>query len=113
MTGRQTLGCNPREYPTKRWILAHEHRYMGVSEVHALKSIATGGNKCSRHSQCGGVDDLPAPQGLWMATKSSVDTAAAGYNDVFSNSSGFCYYNRCKCKEGWQGPHCLVSKIIY
>jgi len=108
---RQTVGCNPREYPTKRWILAHEYRYMGTAEAHALKPIVTGGNKCTKHSQCGGFDDLTASQGLWSpiwSTKSSVDSAAAGYNDVFANSTGFCYYNRCKCKDDWQGPHCLV-----
>eukprot|EP01036_Dinobryon_divergens_P025520 gene25520-34076_t len=30
----QTVGCNPRDFPTKRFIAAHEYRYMGLAEAH-------------------------------------------------------------------------------
>lgn len=50
---RQTLGCNPKDYPTRKWILAHEYRYKTLLDTHALKDIVKGGDKCSKDSECG------------------------------------------------------------
>ncbi len=36
-------GCNPREYPTTRFINGHEYRYKRPIDVHPLKAIVTGG----------------------------------------------------------------------
>lgn len=75
---RQTIGCNPKEYPTKRFILAHEYRYKGNDEKRALSPIMVGGHKCTEDSECG---------------------------------EGRCHFGKCKCKEDWVGPNCLVSSV--
>lgn len=75
---RQTIGCNPKEYPTKRFILAHEFRYKAVTDVHALKPVKTGGGHCSNDSMCG---EGHCSGGL---------------------------FQKCQCHEDWTGPHCLV-----
>lgn len=49
----QTVGCNPKEYPTKKWILAHEYRYKNKDETHALKPIVAGGGYCLEDKECG------------------------------------------------------------
>lgn len=50
---RQTVGCNPREFPTKKFILAHEYRYKALTDVHALKAVVSGGGSCKATSECG------------------------------------------------------------
>lgn len=50
---RQTLGCNPKEYPTKRFIDAHAYRYKGLDQALPLRPIKTGGGKCKNHENCG------------------------------------------------------------
>lgn len=50
---RQTLGCNPREYPTTRWIAGHEYRYKRDVDEHPLKPIVTGGARCTNNGECG------------------------------------------------------------
>lgn len=49
----QTLGCNPPDFPTRKFILAHEYRYKNLEDVHALKSVAPGGGACAKNGDCG------------------------------------------------------------
>ena len=75
----QTIGCNPKEYPTKRFIKAHAYRYKGTDQVDPLMPVLQGGAKCRQNSKCGhGV-------------------------------TGECHRSYCKCKDGWTGPICMVS----
>lgn len=50
---RQTVGCNPRNYPTKKWIRAHEYRYKNKEARHALADVVTGGGTCKVDADCG------------------------------------------------------------
>ncbi len=49
----QTIGCNPKEYPTKRFIQAHEYRYKDLNSPQALKPVVTGGGSCKEDDSCG------------------------------------------------------------
>jgi hypothetical protein len=50
---RHTIGCNPKDYPTKKWIKAHEYRYKTLLDVKPLRDVRVGGGKCSNSSVCG------------------------------------------------------------
>lgn len=50
---KQTVGCNPKEYPTKRFINAHAYRYKGGSQATPLLPILNGGGKCHNDQKCG------------------------------------------------------------
>jgi len=80
---KQTVGCNPKEYPTRRFILAHEYRYKSEDDVHAIKPIVRGGGKCVEDNDCGG-----------------------------NRGFGKCVFYRCKCDNERIGPHCLVSTKV-
>lgn len=86
---RQTIGCNPREYPTKRFIKAHEFRYKGLDEKEALMVVKTGGGECRTDNDCGGIMNGHCQYSIWQ----------------FYANEGF---QGCVCKEDWQGPQCLV-----
>lgn len=87
---RQTIGCNPREYPTKRFIKAHESRYKALEETDALLAVKTGGGACRTHRDCGGDTNNGRCQfSLWQ----------------FYANEGF---RGCVCADDWQGPQCLV-----
>jgi hypothetical protein len=49
----QTVGCNPKDFPTRKWILAHEYRYKSDDDYHALKAVPTGGETCAKDTECG------------------------------------------------------------
>jgi beta-glucan synthesis-associated protein KRE6 len=49
----QTIGCNPRGYPTKKFIAGHEYRYKLKLDPHPILPIQVGGGKCSSDSACG------------------------------------------------------------
>lgn len=49
----QTLGCNPRDKPTRKFIIGHEYRYKLRDDVHALKPVHRGGGKCKTDKGCG------------------------------------------------------------
>jgi hypothetical protein len=48
-----TLGCNPKKYPTKRFIDAHAFRYKGGDEKLPLMPVLKGGRKCQHDANCG------------------------------------------------------------
>ena len=50
---RHSVGCNPRAFPTKKFILAHEYRYKSLLDVHALKDTQVGGASCRKDAECG------------------------------------------------------------
>jgi len=49
----QTVGCNPPDFPTRKFILAHEYRYKVLTDVHALKEVVAGGGSCKTNGECG------------------------------------------------------------
>ena len=49
----QTVTCNPKDYPTKKWIKAHEYRYKSSDDYYALKPIVAGGGSCREDEDCG------------------------------------------------------------
>lgn len=48
-----TLGCNPPDFPTKRYIKGHEFKYKVLTDVYALRPILTGGAACESNDECG------------------------------------------------------------
>lgn len=75
---KQTVGCNPRGYPTRKFIKAHEYRYKALVDVHAIKPIINGNGHCQGDFDCG------------------------------DKARGVCSsWGRCKCHSDWTGPHCL------
>lgn len=79
---RQTIGCNPRDYPTKKFIEGHAYRYRNDEfdgEGRPLKAIQHGQGRCHRDEDCGG------------------------------SSRGLCRRQKCFCDGSWTGPHCLVG----
>lgn len=49
----QTLGCNPKDYPTKRFIAAHAFRYLGTTDRLPLVKVRRGRGRCKTDRQCG------------------------------------------------------------
>jgi hypothetical protein len=49
----QTIGCNPKEYPTKRFIDAHAYRYKGGDQVTPLLPQISGTGHCKKDTDCG------------------------------------------------------------
>lgn len=78
-TNFDSIGCNPKAFPTKRFIQAHATRY---KEDPYKKDILTktkiGGGKCQTSENCGGI------------------------------TRGKCVRTRCQCIDFWAGPNCLV-----
>ena len=50
---QQSIGCNPKTRPTKRFIKAHDYRYCSTDQAHSLKSVVTGGGECKGNYDCG------------------------------------------------------------
>eukprot|EP00607_Mallomonas_marina_P008784 CAMPEP_0182419324 /NCGR_PEP_ID=MMETSP1167-20130531/3781_1 /TAXON_ID=2988 /ORGANISM="Mallomonas Sp, Strain CCMP3275" /LENGTH=541 /DNA_ID=CAMNT_0024594167 /DNA_START=220 /DNA_END=1845 /DNA_ORIENTATION=+ len=83
---RQTIGCNPPGYPTRKYIKAHEFKYMDTTkDSHPLKPLKVGGARCKIENSdyCG------------------------------THARGSCSHStlRCVCRPGWMGPRCLVQKF--
>eukprot|EP00904_Undaria_pinnatifida_P011974 jgi/Undpi1/7907/HiC_scaffold_24.g10379.m1 len=72
-----TLGCDTKEYPTRDFIKAHEHRYMDQDGERPMLPVQTGGGSCRGREDCNGEE---------------CDRR-----------------KRCKCGEGWTGPHCRAA----
>ncbi len=87
----QTVGCNPRGFPTTRFIKGHEYRYKGTDQESALKDIVVGGGKCDTEEDCNGYTNPPAD-------------AAGPY--------GRCRRGKCECVTDWTGPNCKVNHLI-
>mmetsp|Transcript_16331 Transcript_16331/g.35295 ORF Transcript_16331/g.35295 Transcript_16331/m.35295 type:complete len:695 (+) Transcript_16331:213-2297(+) len=86
---KQKVGCSTKERPTRKFIEAHEKKYMQDGDVHPLKPIQHGGGTCS----------LTAP------TKEPLPKFCGG------KARGVCQSktkpSTCECLENWTGPHCM------
>ena len=49
----QTVGCNPKAFPTKTYILAHQNKYKTLIDKLPIKPIVTGGGSCKKNEECG------------------------------------------------------------
>jgi len=109
-----TVGCDPKEFPTKEFIAGHRDRYMrgapfSLSDKGPLKkTIKLGGGACYKNSDCGGVDGANDEE-----TESSA-LSGKGHctSTVFSKGifSSTIRESKCKCHTGYTGPHCLVGE---
>lgn len=81
-----TVSCDPKDYPTKRYIAANDYLYSLATEPHSLKPVKTGGGECTTDYECG-------PDG-------------AGKCGWAWGSLG----KRCRCEEAHTGPHCMSMK---
>lgn len=53
-TSYQSIGCNPKAFPTKRFIQAHANRYKDDPyKKKILEDIKIGGGKCKSNNNCG------------------------------------------------------------
>ena len=50
---QHSLGCNPRNYPTKKYILANEDKYRNTKDKHPLRPVVTGTGHCRGAGECG------------------------------------------------------------
>ncbi|KAL7540766.1 hypothetical protein ACHAXR_010368 [Thalassiosira sp. AJA248-18] len=86
---KQKVGCSTKERPTRKFIEAHEKKYMKEGDDHPLKPIQNGGGTCS----------LTAPQ------KKVIPQSCGGV------SHGTCQSKTkppsCQCNGNWTGPHCM------
>lgn len=78
---RHTLGCNPKKFPTAKYIKAHTFKYLTPLQyqTEALLPVKKGGGLCNANDplSCGGPD------------------------------MGSCnFFSRCTCTEDWTGPNC-------
>jgi hypothetical protein len=51
--GNQTVGCNPRSHPTKRYIAAHPKKYTLAYDPLPLKKVVKGRGHCKKDADCG------------------------------------------------------------
>jgi hypothetical protein len=111
----QTIGCNPKEYPTKRFISAHEYRYKDKESVHALKTIRNGGGHC--HTLSRSINNNNPNDNNNMSSANSASSSnecgegecvTSWYATLFEGGKYIC-----QCKDNWQGPHCLVRYLYY
>lgn len=81
-----TLSCNPRAYPTKKYIQANENKYRNLEDPHPLKPVLNGSGLCGRRGKgMGGMEEQGGQCG-----------------------EGRCYRGACVCPADWTGPYCLV-----
>lgn len=105
-----TVGCDTAEFPSKEFIMGHQDRYMRgapfvLSDKGPLKKkIKRGGGACYRNSDCGGEDNADAAEGTEGKGQCISKNFSKG---IFSGS---VQESKCKCNEGYTGPHCLVGK---
>jgi hypothetical protein len=48
-----TIGCNPPNYPTRRYIEAYKYNYKSIVDPEPLQKIVTGGASCRTNAHCG------------------------------------------------------------
>ena len=98
-----SLGCDPVDFPTREFIKGREYRYMrpppqGYFDSAPLKEkIQNGGGNCTSHKDCGGVGSNAARE----RGECVIGTYSSGF---FSKAT---FGSRCKCYDGYTGPHCL------
>ena len=86
---KQKVGCSTPERPTRKFIEAHQKKFMQKGDVHPLKPIQNGGGGCSPVAPK--TESLPESCG--GDTRGKCDS---------SRNPPSCY-----CVANWTGPHCL------
>lgn len=51
--GNQSIGCNPRSHPTKRYIDGHPQKYALQHQRLPLQPVKSGGGRCKDDADCG------------------------------------------------------------
>lgn len=86
---KQKVGCSTGERPTRKFIEAHEEKYMKKGDVHPLKPIQNGGGSCSVAAST----EMPLPESCG------------------GKSRGICLAvprpATCQCLADWTGPYCM------
>jgi hypothetical protein len=110
-----SLGCDPVEYPTKEFIMGHEHVYMRsspfVDKGSLVKQIKKGGGLCKSHADCGGISS--DNNNAQTSSSTTDDKVIMGHGKCvkgdFSEGlfGGVIQSSRCMCNEGYVGPMCL------
>jgi hypothetical protein len=92
----QSIGCDPKGYPTTKFIKAHPERYVASANGLPLLPIQHGGGKCT----------ISPPTGALNGNSRRVCGGSYG--------TGYCDARKrqCVCNEGWTGPYCLVSFLL-
>jgi len=91
---KQKVGCSTPERPTRKFIEAHEKKYMQAGDEHPLKKIQNGGGPCTMS---------PSANNNTNNTNSTLPKFCGG------PTRGVCQPkspSTCKCLDGWTGPHC-------
>ena len=86
---KQKVGCSTPERPTRKFIEAHEEKYMQEGDEHPLKTIKTGGGMCSPAF----MPNETLPQNCGGETRGMCDLSK--------------YPPTCSCQTDWTGPYCL------
>ena len=76
---RMTVSCNPKDYPTRRYIAANDFKYKLLTAERSLEPVKTGGGACASDKDC--------------------------YNGQCMNR---VFYHSCTCTKGYTGPNCMV-----
>mmetsp|Transcript_5567 Transcript_5567/g.13916 ORF Transcript_5567/g.13916 Transcript_5567/m.13916 type:complete len:703 (-) Transcript_5567:494-2602(-) len=90
---KQKVGCSTKERPTRKFIEAHEKKYMQKGDIHPLKPIQNGGGSCSLSANA----TAPMPESCGGITRGT----------CMRKTSNSKPYPHCRCEVGWTGPHCL------
>jgi len=123
-----TLGCDPPEYPTTKWIMGYAKEYMrqppfGYHDVGPLKPIEYGGGVCYRDEDCGSnIRHVNYTEYAVLLKNSSLTPAEINATLMVNVSlgRGHCKPNKkvasrlpnhpnaglCVCYKGYAGPHC-------
>ena len=84
---KHTVGCNPPQYPTKKYIIANKDKYTNPKDAAPLKKVVTGTGRCGNRR----------------------NTFPDAHDGVLNEcGEGQCIRGECVCNDGWQGPRCLV-----
>jgi hypothetical protein len=104
----QKVGCSTPERPTSKFIKGHADRYKQASDDVPLKPIVQGGGACLRDEQCRAQSRT--------STYNILSGSGEGLQEISLDSSsksvltgGVCHKKKCRCTEGFVGPHCQVS----
>lgn len=96
---KQKVGCSTLERPSKKFIEAHEEKYMQAGDIHPLKAIQNGGGQCS----------------LTSSSKNITPQSCGGISHGKCSSKSKLPI--CVCNCNWTGPHCMnptgFDDIIY
>jgi len=88
--GKENVGCDPVDMPTREFIKGHEFRYMRPMpflDKHSLKDVVRGGGGCGDDKECGTGECVNEAEIRFWPTSTPDKTV-------------------CKCPPDRVGPHC-------